>query len=82
MRIPWIPLMLAGAALPVLFAQADRGKQTGKAKQAKPNSTPANSSKFRQIPAGDWPLFSRDLASTRYSPLNQINRRNVSNLRL
>ncbi|HEY6346358.1 MAG TPA: PQQ-binding-like beta-propeller repeat protein [Bryobacteraceae bacterium] len=75
MRIQWIPLMLAGAALPALFAQADRGKQTGKAKQARqPQSS------IRPIPAGDWPLYSRDLASTRYSPLNQINTRNVSNL--
>src|SRR5713101_6320465 len=29
---------------------------------------------------GDWPMFNRDLASTRYSPLTQINPRNVAEL--
>jgi quinoprotein glucose dehydrogenase len=32
------------------------------------------------IPDGDWRTINRDLASTRYSPLNQINRTNVSKL--
>lgn len=34
------------------------------------------------MPAGDWPSIDRDLASTRFSPLNQINRGNVSELQL
>ncbi len=29
---------------------------------------------------GDWPTYNRDLASTRYSPLTQINTRNVAEL--
>ena len=29
---------------------------------------------------GDWPMFNRDLAGTRYSPLTQINTSNVSKL--
>ena len=29
---------------------------------------------------GDWPMYSRDLAGTRYSPLTQITRRNVTRL--
>jgi quinoprotein glucose dehydrogenase len=29
---------------------------------------------------GDWPMFNRDLAATRYSPLTQINPSNVSKL--
>ncbi len=33
------------------------------------------------IPDGDWRTINRDLASTRYSPLDQINRDNVSNLK-
>ena len=33
------------------------------------------------IPAGDWPRYSRDLASTKYSPLNQINVANAAKLR-
>ncbi len=32
------------------------------------------------IPAADWPAFNRDLAGTRYSPLTQINTRNVGAL--
>src|ERR1700730_13365877 len=29
---------------------------------------------------GDWPMYSRDLAGTRYSPLTQINTENVARL--
>ena len=33
-------------------------------------------------PAGaDWPTYNRDLAGTRFSPLDQINTRNVRSLR-
>jgi quinoprotein glucose dehydrogenase len=32
--------------------------------------------------AADWPMYNRDLAGTRYSPLTQINTTNVSNLKL
>src|SRR5438105_3938766 len=30
--------------------------------------------------AADWPMYNRDLAGTRYSPLTQINRTNVGTL--
>jgi quinoprotein glucose dehydrogenase len=33
-----------------------------------------------QSGAGDWPRYARDLAGTRYSPLKQINTRNVTKL--
>src|SRR5947207_14415286 len=33
-------------------------------------------------PATDWPMFSHDLAGTRFSPLKQINAGNVSKLKL
>jgi glucose dehydrogenase len=33
-----------------------------------------------QTPAGDWPMYNRDLAGTRYSPLMQINTRTVAKL--
>jgi quinoprotein glucose dehydrogenase len=33
-------------------------------------------------PATDWPMFSHDLAATRFSPLKQINTRNVGDLKL
>ncbi|MEP7352928.1 MAG: PQQ-binding-like beta-propeller repeat protein [Acidobacteriota bacterium] len=32
------------------------------------------------VPAADWPRYTRDLANTKYSPLNQINTGNVSKL--
>ena len=32
------------------------------------------------IPAGDWPLYSRDYTSDRYSPLDQITKDNVTSL--
>jgi quinoprotein glucose dehydrogenase len=35
---------------------------------------------YGQNSAGDWPMFNRDLAATRYSPLTQINTRNVAKL--
>src|SRR5690242_7348003 len=31
---------------------------------------------------GEWPTYNRDLAGTRYSPLTQINTRNVSQMKL
>jgi len=34
------------------------------------------------IPDGDWRLINRDLTATRFSPLDQINRSNVSQLQL
>jgi quinoprotein glucose dehydrogenase len=33
-------------------------------------------------PDADWPMYNRDLAGTRYSPLTQINANNVSTLKL
>lgn len=33
-----------------------------------------------RIPDGDWPTINRDLAATRYSPLDDINRANVTGL--
>ena len=34
-----------------------------------------------KIPEADWPMFNRDLAGTRYSPLRQITPRNVAGLK-
>ncbi len=31
--------------------------------------------------SGDWPMYNRDLAGTRYSPLTQISTKNVANLK-
>ncbi len=35
---------------------------------------------YAQKDAGDWPMYNRDLAGTRYSPLAQVNTRNVGRL--
>ena len=34
-----------------------------------------------QSKASEWPMYNRDLAGTRYSPLTQINTKNVANLK-
>src|SRR5690242_4150402 len=41
----------------------------------------AQRSRLRSSDA-DWPMFNRDLAGTRYSPLTQINTSNVANLKI
>ena len=41
---------------------------------------PAIQAQSTKISAGDWPTYNRDLASTRYSPLAEINPGNVSRL--
>ena len=33
-------------------------------------------------PGADWPMYNRDLAGTRYSPLTQVNTTNVANLKM
>lgn len=43
---------------------------------------PAGKSKQTKRPAGaDWPMFNRDLAGTRYSPLTQVDTSNVTQLK-
>jgi len=41
---------------------------------------PAMKAQPKKDAAGEWPMFNHDLASTRYSPLTQINTRNVARL--
>jgi glucose dehydrogenase len=41
----------------------------------------ASHSQQQQIKAADWPNYNRDLGATRYSPLNQINTRNVARMK-
>jgi quinoprotein glucose dehydrogenase len=75
-------LTLVGAALTAAFlvqvgpAQQPAPKQTAKA----PAKAPAAKGKSSAIPAGDWPMYSRDLTSSRYSPLKQIATANVNKL--
>jgi quinoprotein glucose dehydrogenase len=76
MRARWM-FMLAGGILLSAFLV-----QTGPAQQAKPaaKASPAGQTESR-IPPGDWPMYSRDLTSTRFSPLTQINTSNVAELK-
>src|SRR5262249_1363940 len=65
---------LAGALLAGAFLV-----QVGPAQQpAKGKAEP----KAKGIPPGDWPMYSRDLTSARYSPLKEINSGNVANLKV
>jgi alcohol dehydrogenase (cytochrome c) len=73
-------------------AGAQKGKQQGK--QAPPpargitvagdvkNYTPVTDAMLRNPDPGDWLMIRRDYRASNYSPLNQINRENVQDLRL
>jgi glucose dehydrogenase len=54
--------------------------QVGPAQQGKGKQGTKAAAKQPSIPPGDWPLYSRDLASDRFSPLTQINTTNVAQL--
>jgi glucose dehydrogenase len=61
---------LAGAlALVLFFTSPSPSQQVGKNKAT------------TGVPAADWPMYSRDLSSTRHSPLKQITPANVSRLK-
>ena len=56
--------------------------QLGPAQQTKGSAPPAKAvAKSTGVPAGDWPMYSRDASSTRFSPLKQITPLNVGKLK-
>src|ERR1019366_7637373 len=65
MRLKWMIIGVCCIGAPALFAQAKPAQEK-----------PAQTSKA----GADWPMYNRDLASTRYSPLTQINTGNVTKL--
>ena len=69
MRAKWIFAVAGMAVLSALLVQV------GPAQQGKAKAVPAK--QVKAIPPGDWPLYSRDLASDKFSPLTQINTTNV-----
>ncbi len=75
MRKSWIFAVAGVTLLSALLVQVGPAQQ-GKAKRG----TKA-AAKQASIPPGDWPLYSRDLASDKFSPLTQINTRNVAQLK-
>jgi quinoprotein glucose dehydrogenase len=79
-------IMLVGAALMAAFlaevgpAQQTPPKASPQQTPKAPAKAPAAKGKSTAIPAGDWPMYSRDLTSSRYSPLKQITTANVSKM--
>ncbi len=77
-------MMLAGSALTAFLAQVGPAQQipSNAPKQASKAAAKASVAKGKStaIPAGDWPMYSRDLTSSRYSPLKQITTASVSNM--
>src|SRR5438552_2840958 len=73
MRKSWIFAVAGVASLSALLVQV------GSAQQGKGKAVPAK--QVKAIPPGDWPLYSRDSASDRFSPLTQINTTNVAQLK-
>jgi quinoprotein glucose dehydrogenase len=72
----WMMMVAGGVMLSAFLVEKGPAQQTGKAKQ-----TATAKQAARPIPAGDWPLYSRDPTSARFSPLNQINTANVAQLK-
>jgi glucose dehydrogenase len=79
-------MTMAGAALTGAFlaqvgpAQQTQPKASPKEAAKAPAKAPAAKGKSTPIPPGDWPMYSRDLTSSRYSPLKQITTANVSKM--
>src|SRR5689334_14422260 len=73
MRPKWIFAVAGVALLSALLVQV------GPAQQGKAKGTKA-AAKQTSIPPGDWPFYSRDLMSDKFSPLTQINTTNVAQL--
>jgi glucose dehydrogenase len=72
MRSKWMTALAGGAMLAAFFVEV------GPAQQPATGNAPA----AKGVPPGDWPMYSRDLTSSRYSPLTEINPGNVSKLQL
>src|SRR3974390_1910411 len=81
LKMGLIGTLLNGVILvQTVLAQSIPPKQLPTQTEKIPNKAPAKA-KSTAIPAGDWQMYSRDLTSTRYSPLKQINTANVSQMR-
>jgi quinoprotein glucose dehydrogenase len=69
-------MTLAGAIVIAAFLA-----QVGPAQQTKGKAPAKAVAKTSSVPAGDWPMYSRDGSSTRFSPLKQITPLNVAKLK-
>jgi glucose dehydrogenase len=61
------------------------GCGSGTEPAAGPNATASTAppeAQVQEVPAEDWPAYNRTLAGDRFSPLSEINRGNVAQLRI
>src|SRR5512135_3779858 len=77
MRFQWIFAVAGAALLSALLVQVGPAQQGAVQKD---KAKKGNTARQTSIPPGDWPLYSRDLSSDRFSPLTQINTSNVAQL--
>jgi quinoprotein glucose dehydrogenase len=76
MRKPFVVALAGAASAAFLFVSPGPAQQT----KAKAKANTAKVANVSGVPAGDWPMYSRDLTSTRFSPLKQITTANVGKL--
>src|SRR5690349_11971189 len=76
MRFNFKWMTVAGAALTAAMLV-----QVGPAQQQNAKGKAASKTKT-VIPDADWPMYSRDFTSSRYSPLKQITAANVAQLKV
>ena len=79
MRFKWIFAVAGVALLSALLVQVGPAQQ-GAVQKGKTRKGNKATAKETGIPPGDWPLYSRDLKSDKFSPLTQINTTNVAQL--
>jgi len=75
-------MLLCGAALPAVSADAPAGNDKAAPKSPTGSFTGATANLAPNDPPGQWTRQARDYANTRYSPLTQINKANVGRLRV
>src|SRR5258706_15245172 len=68
-------------ALPVIPLAAVAGQAQAPGSQAVRNLTPVTDAMLRDPPAGDWLMWRRPYNGWGYTPLDQINKPNVKNLK-
>jgi alcohol dehydrogenase (cytochrome c) len=70
----------ASACCALLLAACGAPEPTPPAAPSAPSAAPARA--VQDVAAGDWPSYNRTLASDRFSPLDEIDRSNVAQLRV
>jgi alcohol dehydrogenase (cytochrome c) len=76
MRASYVLIAAAGCAAVLSACTSDPRRATASSSVARPTST------RETVVAEDWPSYNRTLAGDRFSPLDEINRGNVAQLRV